>query len=86
MAARGSQAGARGDRIAVPRRRLHDVVEAARPEGSVTVLIGEAGNGKGYLAEQAALALAAELPGACAVEVLPRPSRPASGIPSVFPG
>lgn len=85
MAARGSQAGAGGDRIAVPRRRLHDVVEAARPDGSVTVLIGEAGNGKGYLAEQAALALAAELPGAYAVEVLPRPSRPASGIPSVFP-
>ena len=84
MAARGSQAGAGGDRISVPRRRLHDVVEAARAEGSVTVLLGDAGNGKGYLAEQAALTLADEQPGAVSVHVLPRPPHPASGIPSVF--
>ncbi|MEJ6490662.1 LuxR C-terminal-related transcriptional regulator [Leucobacter sp. USCH14] len=85
MAARGTQTGAGGERIAVPRRRLGDVVEAARAEGSVTVLLGDAGNGKGYLAEQAALTLADEHPGMVSVHVLPRPARPASVIPSVFP-
>lgn len=84
MAARGAQVGARGERIAVPRRRLHDVVEIARPEASVTVLLGDAGNGKGYLAEQAALTIAAEHPDTVTVHVLPRPPRPASGIASVF--
>ena len=83
MAARG-QGGPVGERIAVPRRRLRDVVETARAEGSVTLLLGEAGNGKGYLAEQAALALAHEHPGVVSVHVLPRPPRPASGIASVF--
>lgn len=76
----------RRDRIAgaVP-QRLERVIAAADPPASVTLLIGEQGSGKAFLAVQAADALCERL-GGTEVVVLPHPPHVASGTASVFAG
>lgn len=64
--------------------RFERVVAAAEPESSVTLLLGELGNGKAFLAEQAARALADRTGIPTEVIVLPQPPRPSSGVVSVF--
>ncbi|QIM15722.1 hypothetical protein G7067_03710 [Leucobacter insecticola] len=64
--------------------RLERVISAAEPEASITVLLGELGNGKAFLAEQAAGALAERIGIPTEVIILPQPPRPASGVVSVF--
>lgn len=64
--------------------RLERVIAAATAATSITVLLGEPGNGKAFLAEHAAEALAAEAQINTEVVVLPEPPRPTSGIMSVF--
>ncbi|MBP1327110.1 DNA-binding CsgD family transcriptional regulator [Leucobacter exalbidus] len=80
-----------------PARRLAQVLEATREVGSLTLLLGERGNGRLFLATSAARILAAEEPqgdsrsgvnsvavAASPVTVLPTPPTGASGVNSVF--
>lgn len=62
--------------------RVIATVDAAAD--SITVLVGDAGNGKAYLAEQAAMALAERPPGEANIVVLPEPPRLTNGVVSVF--
>jgi DNA-binding CsgD family transcriptional regulator len=61
------------------------VITAANAPASVTVLIGEQGNGKAFLAVQAADELHERL-GGIEVLVLPNPPHAASGVASIFSG
>lgn len=64
--------------------RLERVLVAASAGASITILLGEPGNGKAFLAEHAANALASRAQISTDVVVLPEPPRPMSGIMSVF--
>ncbi|WP_427870343.1 LuxR C-terminal-related transcriptional regulator [Leucobacter luti] len=63
--------------------RRDRVLEKLEPAGSVTVLIGDPGRGKGYLAERSAHALADRLGRPVEVLVLPM-ARPEGGVASIL--
>ncbi|WP_162903670.1 helix-turn-helix transcriptional regulator [Leucobacter sp. wl10] len=88
----GSRGDIEGSRDVLERRvrpsttiphRLERVIDAAEPSASVTLLIGEPGNGKASLAQQAAEELRSRATGVETL-VLPHPPRASSGIASVF--
>lgn len=67
----------------VPPDLIKRVTEAIARGARATILLGEPGSGKGFLAEVAARHAAHELPGVARACVLPRPPRPDSGV--VYP-